>query len=65
MAALAAHGGAPLSSDPVEFAHRYRAREDIEAAAFVAASFAFGNVRQIRAFLERYGVEYDEEHIWD
>jgi uncharacterized protein (TIGR02757 family) len=47
------HGGAPLSSDPVEFAHRYRAREDVEAAAFLAASFAFGNVRQIRAFLER------------
>ncbi|HSL91143.1 MAG TPA: DUF2400 family protein, partial [Candidatus Limnocylindrales bacterium] len=52
-AALAAHGGAPLSSDPVEFAHRYRSREDVEAAAFIAASFAFGNVGQIRSFLER------------
>lgn len=50
---LAAHGGAPLSSDPVGFAHRYRSREDIESAAFIAASFAFGNVPQIRAFLER------------
>ncbi|HZW35413.1 MAG: TIGR02757 family protein, partial [Deltaproteobacteria bacterium] len=51
--ALNAHGRAPLSSDPIEFAHRYRSREDIEAAAFVAASFAFGNVAQIRRFLER------------
>jgi uncharacterized protein (TIGR02757 family) len=50
---LASHGGAPLSSDPVEFPHRYTQREDIEAAAFVAASFAFGGVGQIRAFLER------------
>ncbi len=52
-AVLAARGGAPLSSDPVEFAHRYKKREDIEAAAFVAASFAFGAVPQIRSFLER------------
>jgi uncharacterized protein (TIGR02757 family) len=42
-----------VSSDPVEFVHRYGSREDIEAAAFVAASFAFGNVAQIRRFLER------------
>lgn len=46
-------GGTDLSSDPVEFAHRYRNSEDIEAAAFAAASFAFGAVPQIRAFLER------------
>ncbi len=50
---LAARGGATLSSDPVEFPHRYQKTEDIEAAAFVAASFAFGAVPQIRTFLER------------
>ncbi len=51
--ALAAHGGAPLSTDPVGIVRRYRSREDLEAAAFIAASFAFGGVPQIRAFLER------------
>lgn len=50
---LAGRGGADLSTDPVEFAHRYKNPEDIEAAAFAAASFAFGGVPQIRAFLER------------
>jgi len=35
------------------FPHRYRSREDIESSAFIAASFAFGNVPQIKAFLER------------
>jgi uncharacterized protein (TIGR02757 family) len=50
---LASRGGAPLASDPLEFAHRFENPEDREAAAFVAASFAFGGVAQIRAFLER------------
>ncbi len=34
--------------DPVEFVHRYRAREDREIVALVAASCAFGNVSAIR-----------------
>ncbi len=48
-----ARGKEFLSSDPLEFAHRYRSREDREAAAFIAASFAFGGVPQIRSFLSR------------
>ncbi len=35
-------------SDPVEFVHRHRAREDRELVALVAASCAFGNVKAIR-----------------
>lgn len=50
---MAAYGGAALSSDPVEFPHRFRSRPDIEAAAFLSATFAFGNVPQIKAFLAR------------
>lgn len=50
---LAVHGGAGPSSDPVLFAHRYAARGDAEAAAFIAATFAFGSVAQIIAFLDR------------
>ncbi|MBI5419548.1 MAG: TIGR02757 family protein [Deltaproteobacteria bacterium] len=52
-AVLAAYGGAALSSDPVEFPHRFRSGPDIEAAAFISAAFAFGNVPQIKAFLAR------------
>ena len=37
----------------MEFPHRYPDRRDAEAAAFIAASFAFGGVLQIRKFLER------------
>ncbi|GAC1534499.1 MAG: TIGR02757 family protein [Polyangiales bacterium] len=39
------------SSDPVEFVHRQRAREDRELVALLAASCAFGNVRAIRTKL--------------
>ncbi|MGB6409684.1 MAG: TIGR02757 family protein [Candidatus Deferrimicrobiaceae bacterium] len=42
-----------MSSDPVRFPRRFADRADAEVAAFVAASFAFGNVGQILAFLER------------
>ena len=35
-------------SDPVEFVHRQRSREDREIVALVAASCAFGNVKAIR-----------------
>ena len=37
----------------MEFPHRYPDRLDAEAAAFIASSFAFGGVLQIRNFLER------------
>jgi uncharacterized protein (TIGR02757 family) len=37
------------AADPVDFVHRYRAKEDRELVAFVAASCAFGNVKAIRA----------------
>jgi len=50
---LAEGRGADLSPDPVEFPHRYSDPGDVEAAAFLAASFAFGSVRQIRNFLSR------------
>jgi uncharacterized protein (TIGR02757 family) len=39
--------------DPVSFAHRYRARDDIEAIAFIAASLAFGRVAAFRPHLQR------------
>jgi len=45
--------GAELSPDPVAFPHRYADPLDAEAAAFLAASFAFGSVLQIRNFLSR------------
>lgn len=37
----------------MQFAHRYRDRRDVETAAFIAATFAFGNVAQIHRFLDR------------
>jgi len=50
---LAEGRGAELSPDPVAFPHRYPDPRDAEAAAFLAASFAFGGVLQIRRFLSR------------
>jgi len=50
---LAEGRGAELSPDPVAFPHRYADPRDAEAAAFLAASFAFGSVLQIGNFLKR------------
>jgi len=50
---LSAGRGTELSPDPILFPHRYADPGDAEVAAFVAASFAFGGVLQIRGFLER------------
>ncbi len=45
-------GKAFLGSDPLRFARRYDKREDREAAALIAALFAYGNVKAMGAFLE-------------
>jgi uncharacterized protein (TIGR02757 family) len=50
---LAKRLGADLDPDPILFPHRYADPRDAEVAAFIAASFAFGGVLQIRRFLER------------
>ena len=42
-----------LVSDPLEFPHRYRERADRELTGLVAASLSYGNVKTIRASLER------------
>jgi uncharacterized protein (TIGR02757 family) len=39
--------------DPILFPHRYASFHDTEAAAFLAASFAYGNVTSLCAFVER------------
>lgn len=36
-----------ISPDPLQFVHMYRANEDKEIVALIAASFAYGNVKQI------------------
>lgn len=43
-----------LSSDPLEFVHRYRDPWDQEAVALIAAQLAYGNVRQIRSSVEQW-----------
>ena len=42
-----------IDPDPLIFPRRYSGRDDVEAAAFIAASFALGRVTAIIAFLER------------
>lgn len=37
------------ANDPIEFVHAYRARADRELVALLASSFAFGNVKALRA----------------
>ncbi len=38
--------------DPIQFPHRYSSFHDIEAAAFLASTFAYGNVASLCAFVE-------------
>lgn len=42
-----------LSPDPLEFPHRYSAREDIELAAFISSIFAYGSMKLIMKQLEK------------
>ena len=46
------HAADALSSDPLQFPHRFADRADREVAAFLAASLAYGNVRSVCASLE-------------
>ena len=39
--------------DPIEFPHRYKRREDIEIAGFVASCFAYGKVTLFKPVIER------------
>ena len=39
--------------DPLAFAHRYTEFHDVEAAAFLAATFAYGKVQSLCAFVEK------------
>lgn len=39
--------------DPLMFAHRYSNIHDVEAAAFLASTFAYGNVQSLCAFVDR------------
>ena len=41
-----------LNNDPVEFCHRYSAKEDIEIAGFLASQFAYGKIELFKRFLE-------------
>jgi uncharacterized protein (TIGR02757 family) len=47
------YGASYLSSDPLEFAHRFTKAEDREVVAFIASALAFGNVTTIRRSIER------------
>ncbi len=40
-----------IGSDPLQFAHRYSNRQDVEIAAFLASALAYGRVEQIRRSL--------------
>jgi len=42
-----------LSTDPLQIPHRYHDKKDQECTAFIAATFAFGNVRSILATLQK------------
>lgn len=41
------------STDPIQFAYRYTDPEDIELAAFIAALFAYGNVKSMCSAIEK------------
>ena len=39
--------------DPIEFPHRYKRREDIEIAGFIASCFAYGKVGLFKPVIEK------------
>jgi len=43
-----------ISSDPLELVYNYEDERDREIAAFICAIFAYGQVKQIKRFLERF-----------
>lgn len=47
------YGASYLSSDPLEFPHRYRSPLDREVVGLIASSLAYGNVKTIRRSVER------------
>jgi len=42
-----------LIPDPLQFAHLYKSKKDIETAGFISSVFAYGNVRQIIGTLDK------------
>jgi len=48
-----------ISPDPLEFLHRYKSEQDIEATGFISSVFAYGNVKQIMNTLDRIFVLTD------
>ena len=42
-----------LEPDPLQFPHKFTCEKDIEAMAFIASVFAYGNVKQIINTLNR------------
>lgn len=52
-ALASAYGSTYLDTDPLQFAHRYQHPGDREVAGFLSAVFAYGQVRQILATLEK------------
>jgi uncharacterized protein (TIGR02757 family) len=42
-----------ISPDPLEFLHRFETEQDIEAAGYISAVFAYGNVKQILNTLDK------------
>lgn len=49
-----------MGDDPVFFPHLFREKKDIEVAAFLAAQFAYGNIKQINRFLRGLFSKMDE-----
>lgn len=44
---------ARILHDPIEFPHRYKRREDIEIAGFIASCFAYGKVGLFKPVIEK------------
>lgn len=42
-----------ISTDPIEFPHRFKEKQDIEISAFISSLFAFGNIKQIMNVLNK------------
>ena len=51
-----------LEPDPLQFPHLFKNEKDIEVMAFIAAGFAYGNVKQIKNSLQKFLLFFHQYH---
>ena len=52
-----------ISSDPIQFPHRFKEKKDIEISAFISSWLAYGNRKAILKTLEQLHKEFEKDSL--